>query len=54
VLAFAETMTGAVPLGPVDPFARLEGFRALARDLDGRARAENASYVLTQGYALTS
>jgi 4-amino-4-deoxy-L-arabinose transferase-like glycosyltransferase len=53
-LAFAETLTGAVPLGPVDPLARLEGFRALARDLDARARADNAAYVLTQGYALTS
>jgi len=53
-LAFAETLTGAVPLGQVDPLARLEGFRALARDLDARARADNAAYVLTQGYALTS
>jgi len=53
-LAFAEAMTGAVPLGPANPFARLEGFRALARDLDSKARADNASYVLTQGYALTS
>jgi 4-amino-4-deoxy-L-arabinose transferase-like glycosyltransferase len=53
-LTFAETMTGAVPLGPANPLARLEGFRALARDLDGRARGENAAYVLTQGYALTS
>jgi Dolichyl-phosphate-mannose-protein mannosyltransferase len=53
-LAFAEILTGAVPLGPIDPLARLEGFRALARDLDARARADNAAYVLTQGYALTS
>src|SRR6185312_9321484 len=53
-LTFAEAMTGAVPLGPGNPFARLEGFRALASDLDLRARAGNASYVLTQGYALTS
>jgi hypothetical protein len=53
-LTFAEVMTSAVPLGPADPFARLEGFRALARDLDLKARAENAAYVLTQGYALTS
>jgi 4-amino-4-deoxy-L-arabinose transferase-like glycosyltransferase len=53
-LAFAEILTGAVGLGPVDPLARLEGFRALARDLDARARAGNAAYVLTQGYALTS
>ncbi len=53
-LTFAETMTGAVPLGPANPLARLEGFRALARDLDARAHADNAPYVLTQGYALTS
>ena len=53
-LTFAETMTGAVPLGPANPLARLEGFRDLARDLDARARADNAPYVLTQGYALTS
>ena len=54
VLAFVEAMTGAVPLGPASPFARLEGFRGLARDLDAKARADNAAYVLTQGYALTS
>ena len=53
-LTFAETMTGAVPLGPANPLARLEGFRALARELDARAHADNAPYVLTQGYALTS
>jgi len=53
-LIFAEITTGAVPLGPADPFARLEGYRALARALDLKARAENAAYVLTQGYALTS
>jgi 4-amino-4-deoxy-L-arabinose transferase-like glycosyltransferase len=53
-LTFAEAMTGAVPLGPIDPLSRLEGFRALARDLDAKARTENAAYVLTQGYALTS
>jgi Dolichyl-phosphate-mannose-protein mannosyltransferase len=53
-LTFAEAMTGAVPLGPANPLARLEGFRGLARALDLKARADNASYVLTQGYALTS
>ena len=53
-LAFAEALTGAVPLGQADPAARLEGFRELARDLDSKARAENAAFVLTQGYALTS
>ncbi|HEX9169290.1 MAG TPA: glycosyltransferase family 39 protein [Roseiarcus sp.] len=53
-LAFAEMLTGAAPLGPGNPLARLEGFRALARDFDARARADSAAYVLTQGYALTS
>jgi len=53
-LAFAEILTGAVPLGPVDPLTRLGGVGALARDLDARARADGAAYVLTQGYALTS
>ena len=53
-LALAEALTGAVQLGLADPAARLEGFRDLARDLDSKARAENAAYVLTEGYALTS
>jgi 4-amino-4-deoxy-L-arabinose transferase-like glycosyltransferase len=53
-LTFAEALTGAIPLGPGNPLARLEGFRGLARDLDAKAHADNAAYVLTQGYALTS
>jgi 4-amino-4-deoxy-L-arabinose transferase-like glycosyltransferase len=53
-LTFAETLTSAVPLGPANPLARLEGFRDLARDLDAKAHTNNAAYVLTQGYALTS
>ena len=53
-LTFAEAVTGAVPLGAANPLARLEGFRELARDLDAKAHADNAAYVLTQGYALTS
>ena len=54
VLAFVQAETGFLPLGAADPTARLEGFRDLALDLDARARAEGAPYVLTQGYALTS
>ena len=54
VLGFAQAETGALPLGAADPTARLGGFRDLARDLDARAKAESAPYVLTQGYALTS
>ncbi len=53
-LAFAQAMTGIVPLGRVDPTARIEGFRDLARELDAKARADRAAFVLTQGYALTS
>jgi Dolichyl-phosphate-mannose-protein mannosyltransferase len=53
-LAFAEAATNAVPLGSANPLARLEGFRHLAGDLDAKARTEGASYVLSQGYALTS
>ncbi len=53
-LTFGEAVTGAVPLGAANPLARLEGFRELAHDLDAKARADNAPYVLTQGYALTS
>ncbi len=53
-VTFAEAMTGAVPLGDGNPLARLEGFRELARELDAKAHADNAAYVLTQGYALTS
>ncbi len=54
VLGFAQAETGVLPLGAADPTARLEGFRDLARDLDARAKAVSAPYVLTQGYALTS
>ena len=53
-LGFAQAMTGVVPLGPADPAARIEGYRDLARELDTRARADRAAFVLTQGYALTS
>jgi hypothetical protein len=53
-LTFAEAATGFVPLGSANPLARLEGFRGLARDLDARARDDDAAYVLTQDYALTS
>ncbi len=51
---FAQAQSGFLPLGAVDPTARLEGFRDLAAELDARAKAEGAPYVLTQGYALTS
>ena len=53
-LAFVQAKTGVLPLGPLDPTARLEGFRDLAQDLDIEARAEGSSFVLAQDYALTS
>ncbi len=53
-LAFAQVETGALPLGEADPTARIGGYRELARDLDARARADHADFVLTQSYALTS
>ena len=53
-LTFAEARTSFIPFGPGGPLARLEGYEGLARDLDAKARAEGAPYVLTQGYALTS
>ncbi len=53
-LAFVLAGTGALSLGAADPTARIEGFRTLARDLDARAEADHAAFVLTQGYALTA
>ena len=53
-LAFAQATTGIVPGSIADPAGRIEGFRDLARELDARARADRAAFVLTQGYALTS
>ncbi len=54
IFAFVQAQTGFLPLGGADPTARLEGFRGLAAELDARAEADGAPYVLTQGYALTS
>ena len=53
-VAFVQALTGALPLVAADPTARLEGFRDLAREVDARAKAEGAAYLVTQGYALTS
>ena len=54
LLGFVQALTGVLPLGAADPTARLEGFRELAREVDVRARADGAPYLLTQGYALAS
>jgi hypothetical protein len=53
-LAYVQATTGILPLGAADPTARMEGFGDLAREIDVRARAEGAPYVLTQGYGLTA
>lgn len=54
LVGFVQATSGALPLGAADPTARLEGYADLARAVDARARADGASYVLTQGYALAS
>ena len=46
--------TGFPPLGPADPTARIGGWRELAREVDARARAEGAAFILAHGYAATS
>ncbi len=43
---FVQALTGVLPLGSADPTARLEGFRDLAREVDARAQADGASYLL--------
>jgi Dolichyl-phosphate-mannose-protein mannosyltransferase len=53
-LIFVQAMTGLAPLGPIDPTVRFGGYRDLARDVEARARAEGADFVIAQGYALTS
>ena len=41
-------------LGPADPTARIGGWRELTREVDARAGAERAAFVLAHGYAATS
>ena len=51
---YLQALFAPWPLPPrADPTALLSGWRDLARDVDALAGRENASYVLTQGYALT-
>jgi len=54
IVGLAQALTGFLPLGSTDPTARVGGYRDLAQEVDARARAEGARFVLTQGYALTS
>ena len=53
-LLYGHVATGLPPLGPADPTARIGGWRELAREVDARARAEGAAFILTHGYAATS
>jgi 4-amino-4-deoxy-L-arabinose transferase-like glycosyltransferase len=53
-LLYAHVVTGLPPLGPADPAARIGGWRELAREVDARARAEGAAFILAHGYAATS
>ena len=54
LVGFLQALTGVLPFGAADPTERLEGFRELAGEIDARAKAAGAPYLLTQGYALTS
>jgi hypothetical protein len=54
-IAYLQAFTGLVPLDPgKDPTALMVGWSGLARDVDDVARREQASYVLTSSYGLTS
>lgn len=53
-LAYLHAATLWPRLGPADPLARIGGWRELTAEVDGRARAANAAFVLTRGYAATS
>lgn len=51
---YGQALFSPVPVPPrSDPTALLAGWRQLSADLADVARRENASYALTQGYALT-
>ena len=53
-LLYAHVATGFPRLGPEDPIARIGGWRELTREVDARAGAERAAFVLAHGYAATS
>ncbi len=55
VIAYFQAFAGLLPLDPAkDPTSLMVGWSGLARQVDDVARQEQASYVLTSGYALTS
>jgi 4-amino-4-deoxy-L-arabinose transferase-like glycosyltransferase len=55
VVAYLQAFAGIIPLDPArDPTALMVGWSGLAREVDDVARREQASYVLTSSYGLTS
>ena len=56
ILAYAQALTGIVPLGSRDPLARLlgTGFKPVADSLPGAALAAHAGAVLTTDYETTA
>jgi 4-amino-4-deoxy-L-arabinose transferase-like glycosyltransferase len=54
-IAYLQAFVGLLPLAPAkDPTALMVGWSGLALHVDDVARQENASYVLTSSYGLTS
>ena len=53
-LAYLHAATDWPDLGPRDPLARIGGWRELTAEVDARAQADHAGFVLTRGYAATS
>ena len=55
LIAYLQAVVGLLPLDPAkDPTSLMVGWSGLARDVDDVARREQASYVLTSSYGLTS
>jgi hypothetical protein len=54
-IAYLQAFAGLLPLDPAkDPTALMVGWSGLARHVDDVAQREQASYVLTSSYGLTS
>ena len=54
IVLYGQAATEAIPLGALDPTARMGGWRDLTAQVDRLARAENASFLLVSGYPETS
>jgi 4-amino-4-deoxy-L-arabinose transferase-like glycosyltransferase len=56
LVAYAQALTGFIPLGARDPLARLlgVGFKPVADSLAGAARADQAGAILTTDYESTA